>query len=37
VNCGGNTCVNPANDPNNCGACGHVCAVGHACVSGVCN
>jgi hypothetical protein len=21
---------------NNCGSCGHACATGHSCVSGVC-
>ena len=29
-------CVDLANDPNNCGACGRTCAAGLACCDGVC-
>jgi hypothetical protein len=32
----GGSCVNLANDPVNCGACGTACPGGHACVGGVC-
>jgi hypothetical protein len=31
------TCVNLQTDPNNCGACGVVCATSAACTSGFCN
>ncbi|MGO9833228.1 MAG: hypothetical protein ACLP1X_03345 [Polyangiaceae bacterium] len=30
------TCVSFANDVNNCGGCGNVCAAGDVCTSGVC-
>ena len=33
--CGG-ACVNPNNDPKNCGKCNRRCAAGQACVDGVC-
>ncbi len=33
--CGG-ACVDLTNDPNNCGACGNVCAPTHTCVAGSC-
>lgn len=29
-------CVNPANDPNHCGACGKACATATVCVAGAC-
>jgi hypothetical protein len=32
----GTACVDLANDPNNCGLCGHHCVGGFACLSGVC-
>jgi hypothetical protein len=32
----GNSCVDLSTDPENCGACGHSCAAGVACVAGVC-
>ncbi len=35
VSCGG-VCTNPASDPGNCGACGHACPTGAACISGAC-
>jgi hypothetical protein len=40
INCDGNVAngceVNPLNNAANCGACGHACASGHACVNAVC-
>ncbi len=30
----GASCVNPSNDPGNCGTCGHVCPVGQVCSAG---
>ena len=35
VRCRG-ACVFLSSDPNNCGACGHVCPGGHLCVNGTC-
>src|SRR5436190_8501530 len=32
----GPTCVDPASDMRNCGACGNVCAAGSVCSSGRC-
>jgi hypothetical protein len=32
----GNDCVDLSTDPDNCGACGHACAMGVACAGGVC-
>ena len=36
--CGGEACVNTANDVRNCGECGHVCnlGLGEVCVTGTC-
>src|SRR5690348_4214445 len=34
--CCGGLCVNPQNDPNNCGKCGGVCPSKGNCVNGVC-
>src|SRR5882762_2664453 len=34
MDCGG--CVDLQTDPNNCGACGHVCAAGDVCIAGTC-
>lgn len=33
----GRRCVNPADDPNNCGGCGISCGVGRVCVNGRCD
>jgi hypothetical protein len=30
------TCVDPMNDPGNCGGCGHTCPSGQGCLQGVC-
>jgi hypothetical protein len=35
TSCGG-TCADLQSSPANCGACGHACAVGEACVEGAC-
>lgn len=35
VRCG-SECTDPKNDPENCGVCGALCAVGRSCVAGVC-
>ena len=35
TDCGG-TCIDIANDPNNCGGCGLVCPQGDSCSAGVC-
>lgn len=35
TDCGG-TCIDIANDPNNCGGCGLVCPQGASCSAGVC-
>jgi hypothetical protein len=32
----GTSCVNTANDPNNCGACGATCSAGQVCSNGAC-
>lgn len=34
--CCRSACINPQTDPNNCGGCGNVCAVGKVCSGGVC-
>jgi hypothetical protein len=34
--CNDGDCVDPANDPNNCGGCGNICAPGQACCGGIC-
>jgi hypothetical protein len=37
VTCGSSTCADLANDPNNCGSCGHTCGdAGYGCVNGGC-
>lgn len=36
IDCGEGYCVDLANNPSNCGACGSACDQGDACVSGVC-
>jgi plastocyanin len=36
LSCRGSFCANPAIDAANCGACGHACATGEACLAGAC-
>jgi len=33
----GNSCVDTASDPANCGTCGHVCPANNSCYGGVCS
>lgn len=34
--CCGTSCVDPASDVQNCGACGHACPTGESCLGGTC-
>jgi hypothetical protein len=37
ADCCSGTCTSVNSDPQNCGACGNVCAAGAFCVNGICN
>jgi len=34
--CGTGQCIDLSSDPNNCGACGNICAPGASCIGGAC-
>lgn len=36
TNCGPGSCTDPRTDPRHCGTCGHRCAEGESCESGLC-